>query len=81
MNSCVSTTTKPISVPRKSTCKSGSSNTQCFPLYSVLMATNGPRVDYLRLSTDGEELQVLKTIPWEKVLGNIELKLIQLMHD
>ena len=67
MNSCVSTTTKPISVPRKSTFMNISTHSQCFPLYSVLMATNGPRVDYLSLSTDGEELQVLKTIPWEKV--------------
>ena len=31
------------------------------------MSGGSSRVDYLRLSYDGQELLVLKTIPWEKV--------------
>ena len=40
---------------------------QCLPLYSLLLALGNPTVDFLTLDIEGAELQVLKTIPWEKV--------------
>ena len=40
---------------------------QCFPLYSMLMALNRSRVDYFSLDVEGLELEVLQTIPWDKV--------------
>ena len=41
--------------------------TQCFPLYSLLLALNQTRVDFLSLDIEGDELYVLKTIPFDKV--------------
>ena len=41
---------------------------QCFPLYSLLMAAAGNvTVNYLSLDLEGGELQVLQTLPWDKV--------------
>ncbi|CAL4164974.1 unnamed protein product, partial [Meganyctiphanes norvegica] len=40
---------------------------QCLPLYSILMALNTTTVDYFSLDIEGLELEVLKTIPWDKV--------------
>lgn len=40
---------------------------QCFPLYSVLKAIGNPKVDYFSLDIEGSELQVLKTMPWNKI--------------
>ena len=41
---------------------------QCFPLYSLLMAAAGNvTVNYLSLDIEGAELQVLRTLPWDKV--------------
>ena len=51
---------------------------QCFPLYSVLMALGNPTVDLFSLDIEGAELQVLKTIPWDKV--NIRVLLIEVNH-
>jgi hypothetical protein len=39
----------------------------CFPLYSILMALENPIVDYLSLDLEGPELQVLKSLPFDKV--------------
>ena len=44
-----------------------SSRTQCFPLYSILLALGNPRVHYFSLDIEGAELGVLKTIPWDQV--------------
>ena len=41
---------------------------QCFPLYSLLLAVGNPRVDYFSLDVEGSELDILRTIPWKKVL-------------
>ncbi|KAK7070977.1 hypothetical protein SK128_026906 [Halocaridina rubra] len=41
---------------------------KCFPLYSLLLALNTTSIDLLSLDVEGAELQVLKTIPWEKVI-------------
>ena len=40
---------------------------QCFPLYSILLAVNRTRIDFLSLDIEGSELDVLNTIPWHKV--------------
>jgi hypothetical protein len=40
---------------------------QCFPLYSLLLAMDNPVVNLLVLDMEGEEFNVLKTIPWQKV--------------
>lgn len=41
---------------------------QCFPLYSILSAINMTTVDFFSIDIEGAELDVLKTIPWDKVL-------------
>lgn len=40
---------------------------KCFPLYSLLLAMNSTSVDYLSLATGGTELQVLETLPFDRV--------------
>jgi len=40
---------------------------QCIPLYSLLLAMGNPTVNYFILDIEGAELQVLRTIPWDKV--------------
>ena len=40
---------------------------QCFPIYSILAALNRTTVDYFSLDIEGDELSVLKTIPWDSV--------------
>ena len=39
----------------------------CFPFHSILFAIGNPTVDYFSLDIEGIELDVLKTIPWDKV--------------
>ena len=40
---------------------------QCFPLYSILLASNFTTIDYLSLDIEGFEIKILKTIPWQRV--------------
>ena len=40
---------------------------QCFPLYSILLALNQTKVDYLSLDIEGDELYVLKAVPFDKL--------------
>ena len=40
---------------------------QCFPLYSILVAIGRTTIDYFSLDVEGFELDVLRTIPWDKV--------------
>ncbi|CAG2053930.1 unnamed protein product, partial [Timema podura] len=44
---------------------------KCFPLYSLLLATNLSKLDYLSLDADGAELQVLRTVPLLRVDINV----------
>jgi len=44
---------------------------QCFPLYSMLKAAGMTKLDYISLDLEGIELEVLKSLPWEKVDINI----------
>lgn len=40
---------------------------QCFPLYSLLLAYNATTIDFLSLSAEKAEFQVLKTLPFSRV--------------
>ncbi|XP_054275984.1 protein Star-like [Macrosteles quadrilineatus] len=51
---------------------------QCFPLYSYLLAMNITHVDYFSLDVEGDELNVLKTIPWDKV--DIDTLSVEFVH-
>ncbi|KAL3871765.1 hypothetical protein ACJMK2_039743 [Sinanodonta woodiana] len=37
----------------------------CFPLYSIMLAINRTSIDYFGLDVEGNELQILKTIPFD----------------
>eukprot|EP00094_Tigriopus_californicus_P003625 TCALIF_03487-PA protein Name:"Similar to S Protein Star (Drosophila melanogaster)" AED:0.09 eAED:0.09 QI:57/0.66/0.5/0.75/0.33/0.5/4/0/291 len=39
----------------------------CLPLFAILKALEVPQVDYFSLDVEGNELDVLKTIPWDEV--------------
>ena len=47
---------------------------QCFPLYSILLASGRTDIQYFSLDIEGAEMSVLKTIPWDKV----DIKVIQI---
>ena len=40
----------------------------CFPLETMLLALNQTHVDYFSLDVEGFELEVLQTIPFDKVI-------------
>lgn len=46
---------------------------QCMPLFSLLAAINVTTVDYFSLDVEGNELQVLKTIPFERIFIRVSL--------
>lgn len=52
---------------------------QCFPLFSILLALDQLTVDFFSLDVEGDELNVLKTIPWDKV--NIKMLTVEYVHD
>ncbi len=39
----------------------------CFPLESILAALNRTHVDYFSLDVEGKEMEVLKTIPFDRI--------------
>ena len=41
--------------------------TQCFTLYSILLALGHTHVDYFSLDVEGPELDILQTIPFDKI--------------
>jgi hypothetical protein len=51
---------------------------QCFPLYSILRAINVSHIDFFSLDVEGEELNVLHTIPFDKV--DIEMMTVEFKH-
>ena len=51
---------------------------QCFPIYSILLASGRINIDFFSLDIEGAELDVLKTIPWTKV--NIKVLLVEYAH-
>ncbi|KAG8232355.1 hypothetical protein J437_LFUL008823 [Ladona fulva] len=51
---------------------------QCFPFYSLLLAMNVTTVDYFSLDVEGSELEVLQTIPFDKV--DIKTLSVEFIH-
>lgn len=51
-------------------------NVQCFPLYTYLLALNVTVIDYFSLDVEGSELNVIKTIPFDKI--DIKVSLVVL---
>jgi Methyltransferase FkbM domain len=74
---CLSLTTKPQLVPfvigREAIGKIDKTRSatsvlvQCVPLYSILLAINKTTIDLFSLDIEGNELDVLKTLPYDKV--------------
>ena len=58
--------------------KKGFESVQCLPFYSILLATGRTRVDFFSLDIEGDELTVLKTIPWKKV--DIKVLIVEYYH-
>ncbi|KAL1117248.1 hypothetical protein AAG570_004574 [Ranatra chinensis] len=56
----------------------GHVDVQCFPLYTYMLALNLTHVDYFSLDVEGNELDVLETIPFDKV--NIETLSVEFVH-
>ncbi len=55
---------------------------QCFPFYSVLLAIGRTSLDFFSLDVEGHELQILKTIPWNKVdIKVYKTWLLNFKHD
>ena len=44
----------------------------CFPLFGVLKAINVTKVDYFSLDVEGNEMDVLRTIPFDNVDITVE---------
>ena len=53
--------------------KPGTVEVQCIPVYSLMLALNVTTVDYFSLDVEGVELDVLRTIPWDKVQINVSV--------
>ncbi|XP_021343454.1 uncharacterized protein LOC110443514 [Mizuhopecten yessoensis] len=51
---------------------------QCFPLYSILLALNQTTVDFFSLDVEGDEVEILKTIPFDKI--NIKMLTVEYSH-
>ncbi len=49
----------------------GSTSVQCVPLYSLLLALNRTVVDFLSLDIEGSEMDVLGTIPFDKLIFKV----------
>ena len=47
--------------------KKGNITAQCFTLHSLLLAVGQTEVDYFSLDVEGPELEILQTIPFDKV--------------
>lgn len=56
--------------------KSPTVNVQCFPFYTYLLALNITKIDYFSLDVEGSELNVLKTIPFDKIDIRVSLVII-----
>ena len=51
---------------------------QCLPLYTLIAALPVTTVNYLSLDIEGAELEVLETVPWDKV--DIEVMTVETHH-
>ncbi|CAC5378243.1 unnamed protein product [Mytilus coruscus] len=53
-------------------------NVQCFPFYSIMKALNVTHVDFFSLDVEGNELEVLRTIPFDKI--HIDMMTVEIAH-
>ncbi|XP_042858426.1 protein Star-like [Penaeus japonicus] len=53
-------------------------NIECFPLYSMMQALGRKSIDLFTLDIEGDELKVLKTIPWDKM--EVRLMEVEVNH-
>lgn len=51
---------------------------KCFPVYTLMLAVNRTSIDLLSLGCQGQELQILQTIPFDRV--HIKVITIHLVH-
>uniref|UniRef100_A0A182PPJ3 Methyltransferase FkbM domain-containing protein n=1 Tax=Anopheles epiroticus TaxID=199890 RepID=A0A182PPJ3_9DIPT len=51
---------------------------KCFPVYTLMLAVNRTSIDLLSLGCHGQELQILQTIPFDRV--HIKIISIHLVH-
>lgn len=52
---------------------------ECFPFYSFMLALNRTTIDFFSLDVEGDELNVLKTIPFDKL--NIKMLAVEYVHE
>lgn len=50
---------------------SGQVQVPCLPLYSILKALNVDHVDYFSLDVEGPEIEILQTIPFDKITFDV----------
>ena len=69
-----------LSVSRKTpeSYDSSISISYCFPFYSFMLAIGRTEIDYFSLDVEGLELEVLRTIPFDKL--NIKVLSVEYMH-
>ena len=67
-----------IADKNQSPAQKGFETVQCFSFYSILLATGRNRVDFFSLDIEGDELTVLKTIPWNRV--DIKTLIVEYNH-
>lgn len=51
---------------------------ECFPFYSFMLALNRTTVDFFSLDVEGDEIKILKTIPFDKI--NIKMLTVEYLH-
>jgi len=51
---------------------------KCFPLFTILLALNRTHIDLLSLGCQGQELEILQTLPWDVV--SVDVISIHLFH-
>jgi hypothetical protein len=52
----------------------------CLPLYTILLSVGNPTVDFFSLDVEGAELEILKTIPWDKVNINVSSNILKMLR-
>ncbi|CAL4174773.1 unnamed protein product, partial [Meganyctiphanes norvegica] len=56
-----------VNVTRSDDTPTWQRDVECLPLYSLMLALNVSTIDYFSLDVEGDELPILKTIPWDKL--------------
>ena len=51
-------------------------NVVCFPVFGVLRALNVTKVDYFSLDVEGNEMDVLRTIPFDDIDITVKYQIV-----